>query len=140
MKADETKLKHRDYAVMADFRYALRKFFKFSEDAAVQVGLTPQQYQALLAVRGYSCDTPMTVGDLAERMQLRAHSAVALVDRLAKKRLVVRRPAQQDKRQVFIHLTDEGVALLDQLAWVHREELRRMKAHIHTMADYLERV
>jgi DNA-binding MarR family transcriptional regulator len=138
MQLTESTISRRDYEIIADFRYALRKFFKFSEDAAAKLGLTAQQYQALLAIRGYSGDTLMTVGDLAERLQLKPHSAVALVNRLVRKKLVVRLPASRDRRQVFLDLTDEGNSMLERLAGVHREELRSLRAQLDRVATYLE--
>jgi DNA-binding MarR family transcriptional regulator len=131
------ELTHRDYEILADFRYAMRKFVRFSEEAAATVGLTPQQYQGLLAIRGFPDRTPMTIGDLAERLQMRPHTAVALVNRLVHQGQVVRQLATKDKRQVHVVLTDQGTAALERLAWMHREELQRLKVPLSELTDYL---
>ena len=82
-----------EYESMAAVRYALRRFLRFSEDGAKAVGLTPQQHQALLAIKGYPARDSVTVGELAERLQVRHHSAVGLVDRLEALGLVEPSPA-----------------------------------------------
>lgn len=115
-----------EYEALAAFRYALRRFLRFSEEAAHAVGLTPQQHQALLAIKGFPERERATISDLAERLQIRHHSAVGLVDRLAGQGLVVRAPAQQDRRQVHVTLSPAGSRLLEQLALAHKEELRRI--------------
>lgn len=127
----------KDYEALANFRYALRRFLRFSETAAASIGLTPQQYQGLLAIRGFGGESPITVGELAERLQLRPHSAVALVDRLVRQDLVARRASLEDRRQVYVLLTEHGTQVLQDLAWVHREELRRLEPRISEMGSYL---
>ena len=131
------ELTHRDYEILAAFRYALRKFLRFSEAAAAEVDLSPQQYQGLLAIRGFPNGMPMTIGDLAECLQMRPHTAVALVNRLVHQGQVVRRPATKDRRQVHVILTDKGMAVLEMLAWMHREELQRLKVPLSELTDYL---
>ena len=96
------------YETLAAFRYALRQFIHFSEEAAHAAGITPQQYQALLAIKGFPGRESVTVGELAERLQLRHHSAVGLVDRLVAEKLVVRLPSAEDRRRVLIQLTLRG--------------------------------
>src|SRR5579872_681452 len=93
-----------EYEALANFRYALRQFFRFSEVAAYKVGLTPQKYLALLAIKGFPSRERITVGELAERLQLRHHSVVGLVDRLEAQELVKREPATTDRRQVYVQL------------------------------------
>lgn len=115
-----------EYERLAAWRYALRQFLHFSETAAQAVGLTPQQHQALLAIRGFPGRDQVTVGELAERLQVRPHSAVGLVDRLAADGLVQRVAGRQDRRQVYVALTGRGSALLEQLTAAHRAELRRI--------------
>ena len=78
------------YELLAELRHALRRFQRFSQEAARAAGLTPQQHQALLAIKGFPGRDYVSIGELAERMQLRHHSAVGLVDRLARRRLVRR--------------------------------------------------
>lgn len=114
-----------EYQQLASFRYALRRFLRFSEAAAEKVGLTAQHYQALLAV----CATPggrVTINDLAQQLLIRHNSAVGLVDRLSDQGLVAREPSPEDGRKVHLRLTAKGDRILEKLAEVHREELRRI--------------
>lgn len=115
-----------EYEALAEFRYMLRQFLRFSEEAAQEVGLTPQQHQALLAIEGFPGRSQITVGELAERLQIRHHSAVGLIDRLESQELVSRQPSSTDHRQVYVVLTRRGVQLLQRLAAAHKEELRRI--------------
>jgi DNA-binding MarR family transcriptional regulator len=117
---------NREYEMLASFRHALRKFLFFSEEAARVVGLTPQQHQALLAIKGFRGQGQVTIGDLAESLQVRHHSAVGLVDRLVEQGLVSRAPAADDRRQVLVTLTPHGLDLLAELTSTHRRELRRV--------------
>ena len=120
-------LSERDYRTLAEFRHALRVFLRFSEDAARQVGLTPAQHQLLLAAKGHAGDGPPAIGDVAESLQLRHHSAVELVDRAEGAGLVERRPDPADARRHLLVLTADGEAKLAQLSWLHRDELRRFR-------------
>ena len=120
------KVSKADYEALAAFRYALRQFLRFSEEAAEAVGLTPQQHQALLAILGFPGRDQVTIGELAERLQIRHHSAVGLVDRLEAQNLVARQGAGNDRRQVYVTVTPHGLALLEQLAAAHRSELQRI--------------
>jgi DNA-binding MarR family transcriptional regulator len=115
-----------DYERLAEFRHLLRRFLLFSEEAAERAGLTAQQHQALLAIKGHPGGQPPTIGSLAERLAIRPHSAVGLIDRLAAKGLVRRSEAPSDRRQVLLALTDEAEALLGELSVAHRDELRRL--------------
>lgn len=115
-----------DYAALADFRHALRRFLSFSEDAATARGLTPQQHQALLAIRGAG-DRPVTVGYVAERLILKPHSATGLIDRLEALGLVERRAAPGDRRRALLVLTDKAREQLAQLTATHREEILRLR-------------
>jgi DNA-binding MarR family transcriptional regulator len=110
-----------DYQALAEFRYQIRRFLRFSEQAARRAGLEPAQHQLLLAVKA-SAGEP-TVGELAERLQLRHHSVVGLIDRLAEGGLVRRSRASGDRRQVRIRLTAKGEAVLGKLSLEHRSEL-----------------
>jgi DNA-binding MarR family transcriptional regulator len=114
------------YEMLAGFRYALRQFLHFSERAAHAAGVTPQQHQALLAIKGFPGRDCVTVGELAERLQLRHHSAVGLVDRLAAEKLVTRAPSTGDRRQVFVQLTPRGQKVLETLSTAHSRQLRRL--------------
>ena len=122
---------------MADLRYSLRQFLHFSEEAAQGAGVTPQQHQALLAIKGFPESRSITVGELAERLQIRHHSAVGLVDRLVLKRLVARKQHATDRRQVDLALTELGDSTLEKLSAAHKEQLRRIGPHIESLLKRL---
>src|SRR5487761_1504137 len=113
-------LDQRAYVALAQFRYTLRRFLSFSEPAAGGVGLTPQQYQALLAIKGASGEGPVTINDLAGQLMIKHNSAVGLVDRLEDEGLIVRRIARQDRRKVNLILTPKGARMFEKLATAHR--------------------
>lgn len=113
-----------DYETLAAFRYELRKFLNFSERAAENHGLAAQQYLALLAIEGFPGRNYVTVGEMAEKMQILAHSAVGLVDRLQAGSLVTREPSQEDRRCVHVMLTKQGRIKLKELAVIHHSELQ----------------
>jgi DNA-binding MarR family transcriptional regulator len=115
-----------DYRLLAAFRYLLRQFLSYSENAARIAGITPQHYLALLAIRGFPEERKPTIGDLAAQLCIRHHSVVGLVDRLESQGLMTRSPGQEDKRQVHVTLTDKGSELLERLAAGHLVELRRL--------------
>jgi DNA-binding MarR family transcriptional regulator len=115
-----------DYAALAACRYALRRFLHFSAEAARASGLSPQQHQALLAIKGFARGDGLTMGDLAERLRLRHHSAVGLVDRLTVRGLTRRVADRQDRRRVHVRLTARGEAVIHRLSAAHRDELRRL--------------
>jgi DNA-binding MarR family transcriptional regulator len=112
-----------DYARLAAFRHALRDFLNFSEAAAARIGLTGQQYQALLVVRAVSLTREMTVSELARHLLIKHHSAVGLVDRLQDQGHLLRRPSPLDGRKVELRLTAKGTRVLGRLADLHRHEL-----------------
>ncbi|MCL4402037.1 MAG: MarR family transcriptional regulator [Acidobacteria bacterium] len=116
------ELSQEEYWALAEFRYRLRTFLRFSEDAARALGLEPSQHQLLLAAKVLR---DPTIGTLAERLHLRHHSVVGLVDRLVERGLVVRQRAESDRRQVRVFLTPQGEQILLQLSLHHRDELRR---------------
>ena len=121
-----------DYRALARFRYLIRHFLKASEHLADERGLTPQQYQALVALAGRDPSDLPTVGYLAERLMIKHHSAVGLVDRLEAQGLVRRESNPGDRRQVLVRLTDHGEDLLADLASSHRRELRSLAPHLVT--------
>ncbi len=129
-----------EYESLAEFRYALRCFLHFSENAAATVGLTLQQHQALLFIIGSPGREQITIGELAERLQIRHHSAVGLVDRLEDQELVKRIPNAEDRRQVFIGLTDKGIRVLESLATIHRQELRNMGPQLCNMLEQITKL
>jgi len=119
-------LRDKDYVTLAGFRHALRQFATYSEAAARQAGLTPQQHQALLAIRA-GADGTLHVGELAERLLLKPHSASELVQRMVEQGLVRRATDAHDKRQVVLALSQRGDAVLEDLSQSHRDELRRLR-------------
>jgi DNA-binding MarR family transcriptional regulator len=124
-----------DYATLADFRFAVRQFLHFSEERAAEAGLSPQQHQALLAMR--AAEGHMTVGELAERLLLKPHSASGLIDRLHVLGLAERRDSTDDRRRTLIHLTSKAKRLLERLTEAHRDELVRMRPLLGGLLDRL---
>ena len=114
-----------DFQALGAFRYQIRQFLHFSEEAAKAEGLEPQQHQILLAIRASGEARGPTVGQLAELLLIRHHSAVGLIDRLVERGLLARERNAKDRRQVRIRLTPEGETKLRRLASAHREELRQ---------------
>jgi DNA-binding MarR family transcriptional regulator len=127
-----------DYQALANFRYALRQFLEFSASAAKSVGLTPQQHQAMLTIIGAPEGQSITIGFLAERMLLKHHSTVELVDRLVELDLLVRQPDAADRRKVLLGLTPKGRRLLTKLSTTHIEELRRIRPVFANLLDRLD--
>jgi DNA-binding MarR family transcriptional regulator len=113
-----------EYRTLAAFRYTLRRFLAFSDVAAATVGLTQQQYQALLVMKSRQDD--LSISDLASQLFVKHHSAVGLVDRLEQQGLVRREPSQEDRRKVVVRLTSHGTRVFAKLAATHRAELRRI--------------
>jgi len=126
-----TSLSPADYELLADFRYALRRFAVFSEGAAARLDLMPQQHQALLAIKGSRQGAAgrrgLYVGEIAERLLIRPHTAAELVGRLARLDLVRREPDPEDGRRVEVVLTSKAERLLEDLSASHLEELRAMR-------------
>ncbi len=131
------KLRKAQYETLAAFRHALRKFMHFSETAAQAAGVTPQQHQALLAIKGFPGRDRITVGELAERLQLRHHSTVGLIDRLVMDKLVARVPSPADRRQVFIRLTSGGEKTLEKLSTLHRKQLQHIGPELSRLLEQL---
>ena len=113
-----------NYKAMAELRYQIRRFLRFSESAARQAGIEPQQHQLLLAVRGLPDALKPTIGVLAERMQLQHHSTVELIDRLVERNFLFRLRSTDDKRQVLVKLTHDGEEFLQKLSLHHLQELQ----------------
>ena len=124
--SDRDGLSDSDYSALADFRYALRQFLAFSERSAGSHGLTPQQHQALLAVRG-AVGSNVTIGYVADRLTLKPHSATGLINRLVALGLLIRRPSPDDRRQALLELTPKARAVLGKLSKAHGEEIARLK-------------
>jgi DNA-binding MarR family transcriptional regulator len=131
------KLRKAQYETLAAFRYALRRFIHFSETAAETAGITPQQHQALLSIKGFPGRDRVTVGELAERLQLRHHSTVGLIDRLVMEKLVSRAPSKEDRRQVLVQLTNRGKKTLEKLSALHHEQLKRIGPELSQLLERL---
>jgi len=117
------KLSTADYRLLAAFRYELRRFVAFSEQAAREAGIEPQQHQLLLALRGLPEGSRPTIGTLAERLCVQHHTAVALVDKLELRGLLRRARNPSDKREVLLSLTEDGELILRKLSALHRQQL-----------------
>lgn len=124
-----------DFEALSAFRYALRRFLRFSESAARAEGVTPQQHELLLAIKGYTGAGSPTVTELAQRLQLCTQSIVGLIDRVEALGLLRRIPDDADRRRVFVSLTTEGDNKLRRLAAQHREELRSIGSALLDHAD-----
>ncbi len=131
------QIKDEDYRALAAYRHALRRFLAFSEAAARETGLTAQQHQAILAIRGQGIGRQMTIGELADSLLIRHHSAVELVDRLSRADLVVRTEAEDDRRRVVISLTPKAETILEELSAGHLDELKHGRV---LLAQLLERI
>ena len=128
-----------DYETLAAFRAALRRFLRVSEGLAHGVGLTPQQHQALLAVRGFPGGVHPSIGQLATRLQINHNSAVGLVTRLVHQGYLKRTTSKEDQRRVHVSLTPRAHAVLDKLTAAHRSELRHMGPEITRLLTELTR-
>ena len=121
--------------MLSDFRYLIRRFLKFSEDAAHGHGLTAQQHQALLAIKGFAAETSPSVGNLAERLCIQHHSAVELVDRLVEAGLIARAHDPTDRRKVLLTLTESAEHHLARLSAIHLRELQRLRPTLLQILD-----
>ena len=118
---------HSDIRNLARFRYALRKFLCFSDQVARRVGLTPQQHQLLLGVAGFTDKDSVTIGNIADFLQVRHHSAVGLIDRAEAAGLVRREVNPDDQRVVYVSLTADGSRKLRMLTALHHKELSGLR-------------
>src|SRR6266571_9280941 len=105
---DNQEIRIADYQALAEFRYQIRRFMRFSEQMARSAGLEPQQHQLLLAIKGLPEGRRAIIGELAERLQLQHHSVVELVDRLEERGFVQRNRDEGDQRRVLVRLTPAG--------------------------------
>lgn len=124
--SDDDELGKKEYEALAEFRYQLRRFERFSETAIQAHGITPLQYLLLLHIKGYPSRDYANVGELADRLQAMPHGVAALISRCEANALVVRRQSEIDRRQVEVRLLPAGEELLQKLASLHRKELRTM--------------
>jgi DNA-binding MarR family transcriptional regulator len=127
-----------EFETLAAFRNSLRRFLKYSEASAGAAGVSPQAYQALLAIRGQSVNGQMSVGDLAEILLVKHNSAVGLVDRLSAQGFVKRKLDGNDKRRVFLVLTEKGEALVSQIAARNKAKLVDMRGDLKFLLDRLQ--
>lgn len=125
------------YRALADFRYELRRFLRYSEQLTRRSGLTPLQYQLLLQIKGFPQGQLATIGRLAERLQAKHHGVVALASRCEKLGLLKRHAGKEDRRVVYLTLSDKGDRSLELLARKHRDELLSLKGKF--LAPLLER-
>ncbi|CAM2197295.1 helix-turn-helix domain-containing protein [Paraburkholderia sp. A1RI_3L] len=116
-----------DFEQLSEFRYQMRRFERFSEQAAQSEGITPLQYLLLLHIKGFPGREWATIGELAERLQTQHHGMVALVSRCEALELVERRTSETDRRQVEVHLLKAGERVLAKLAQLHRAELKSLE-------------
>ncbi len=124
------RLAKRRYEVLSEFRYRLRQFLRFSEQATRNAGITPLQYQLLLHVGGFPGREWATVGELAERLQAQPHGVLALIARCETIGLVYRTRSKSDRRQVEIRLRPKGKRRLEKLAALHHAELKSLHVTI----------
>jgi DNA-binding MarR family transcriptional regulator len=127
-----------EYEQLLEFRDGLRRFLHWSETQATAAGLTPAQHQLLLAIRGHEGAKDPTIGDIAEHLQLRHHSAVGLVDRAEHAGLVQRWSDAEDQRVVRLRLTALGRRRLERLSALHLEELRRISPGLRPLWTHLD--
>lgn len=120
-------LTKQDFEALAQFRFGIRRYLRFSEETVRGYGLTPQQYQLLLALKGHPGREWATVGELADRLQLRHHSVVELLNRAQRKSLIERGPDPTDRRTVRVQLSRAGEQTLERLSTLHRDQLHRMQ-------------
>ena len=132
------KLSKDDYEKLAEFRLGLRRFLDFSEQAAKEMGLTPRQHQALLSIRGYPGKDRVTVGELAEHLLIRHHSAVELGNRLEALGLVERTVDPADGRRILLSLTPAAESILTRMSAAHLQELRRIGPRLAGLLKALE--
>jgi DNA-binding MarR family transcriptional regulator len=120
------RMTKKDYARLLGFRTDLRRFLRWSEEQAEAAGLTPAQHQLLLIVKGHPDPGGPTIGEVAEYLALRHHSAVELADRAEKAGYVVRNRDRDDHRVIRLRLTPKGEALIRRLSRAHLDELRKL--------------
>lgn len=125
--AAENGLRPSQYAAIASFRLELRRFLAFSEAAATEAGLPPQQHQALLAIAGHPSTEPPSVGTIAEQLLIASNSAAELVSRMVEGGLLVKTPSRHDRRRTELMLTEKASVLLRRLTAAHLEELKTLE-------------
>jgi DNA-binding MarR family transcriptional regulator len=124
----DRKMSKADFETLANFRYQLRRFLRFSEEVTHENGVRPLQYLLMLQIKGFPGREWATVAELAERLQAKHHGVVALVSRCEAAGWVQRKSSRSDQRRVEVHLTPAGEARLEKLARLHRDELQSVKS------------
>jgi len=124
-----------DYLALGEFRLAIRQFLAFSEEGAKAHGLTSQQHQALLAIKAHPGAGPISIGELAESLMIKNHSAVELVARLVERDLVSRRDSDSDRRRVVLSLRPRGAEILEAIS---RRNLARLNDGADILAGIIE--
>jgi DNA-binding MarR family transcriptional regulator len=138
--ASSLPLQRQDYVALATFRYALRKFLRFSKEfLASQARLTPEQYEALLALESFAGDMGLPVGQLSELLQVRHHTAVALTNRLVARGLVTKKRSSIDRREVYVRLNSHGRRLLRAVAGAHHDALRAHSSEMITALRHVQK-
>lgn len=128
------RLSAKDYQALGAFRLALRKFLAFSEVGARALGLSPQQHQALLAIKAHTGAKAMTIGELAQSLLIKSHSAVGLVGRLVERGLLTREPSVEDRRRILLSLTPEAERILEIIS---RNNLGELRTRAEVIVDLL---
>jgi DNA-binding MarR family transcriptional regulator len=126
--AESAPMTPRQFQALADFRYELRRFLRYSEQVTREHGLTPLQYQLLLQIKGYPGRERATIGELAERLQAQQHGVVSLATRCEALGLIKRQPSDSDGRVTFLTLSAKGNRAVERLAQAHRDELHTLQA------------
>jgi DNA-binding MarR family transcriptional regulator len=138
-KGKPPSLSKANYEALAEFRFAIRKFMAFSEEAANAAGLKPQQHQALLAIKGAHARDALSIGEIAERLLVRHHTAVELVDRLTALGLVTRESDLKDARRMLVSLTKKGHHAINELSAIHLNELRSIRPTLEELLEQFEK-
>src|SRR3989440_11693504 len=129
-----------DYEALAEFRYLLRKFLRFSKDFLRANGnVNAEQYEALLAIKAFASPEGLTISQLSERLQIKHHSAVNIVDRLVERKLITRETGKTDRRWRHVQLTAKGEKLIEELAAMHRKEIRERSAELINALERLKK-
>jgi DNA-binding MarR family transcriptional regulator len=129
------QLKKSDYSALAKFRSSLRRFLHETSEAARQLGVTPQQHQVMLSIKGTQGRNWLSISELADSMQVRHHSMVALIDRCEKAEIVQRSRDTADRRVARVSLTAKGEKLIERLSSQNKKELDRLRTAMQMHFD-----
>jgi DNA-binding MarR family transcriptional regulator len=134
MNSKPAAMTPQQYQALADFRYELRRFLRYSEQVTREHGLTPLQYQLLLQIKGYPGRERATIGELAERLQSQHHGVVSLATRCESLGLIKRTPGDTDRRVIYLTLSAKGSRAVERLAQAHRDELHTLQKQFMQIA------